>query len=171
MTEANTVSRVIDDTAPVFTRTGNVDETEGILIIETVQSLSSTEVANNQTLVSLHESVGNNLLRIRTSAGRELVTHDGVNVNETAFPFVKGTRYRIAVRWSAEKGTYQAGYKDITNSGAWVWGTNTTFNGSYETLGDFIQMAVNAWVRPNKIRKMDIYDTDQGTTWIESNYP
>lgn len=160
-------TRAVDDATPFAQVSGNVDETVGMLVLDLNSSVAAADLPATTALVSLTEAI-NSLFRLEAAAD-ELKSFDGTNTASDSLAFAKDNRYRFAVRWSAADSEMQVGYMDVTGAGSWQWGTAQTFDGAY-VVGTDINIFYSGPNAPQRIKNLTIYDSDQGTQWIEDNY-
>ncbi|MBF0424338.1 MAG: hypothetical protein HQL66_00755 [Magnetococcales bacterium] len=123
--------------------TGNVNGASGVLIVELeLPFLKDTSLLSSGAmgLVSLTGSAAS--LCYYDFAAQAFKATDGSNSASIAAVPARGKRFRVAVRWDVATNQLQIGCKNITDPGAWSWGTVTSFAGSFAGSDGYITLGV-----------------------------
>ncbi len=137
---------------------------EGLILLDWTPGFSAPTVwGNNKQFVSLR-SGGLDVLYLGRSGGHGLLrAYDGTNVDQitmTGEP-IKGTRYRLATRWSSALSELQVGLKN----GSWVFGSGSTFRGTWGTL-DELKIFKDIEL-PSHISRLRVFNRDFSAAEIE----
>ena len=100
------------------------------------------------------------------AANSDITANDGTaSASDTA----TGDVTAFAARWDdTSSGEMQVGFR--TGVDTWAWGTaSSTYDGGFASDAK-LHLLYNIEDAAN-VANFDLYDTDEGTTWIEDNYP
>jgi len=162
------VTRATEQGNLQWNQDGNIDITKGTIVM-------GVEFGFDESLMS---SGNYGLLSINTLATSglyhsflDIKSYDGVNIATTSDPaWLAGDVLYAGLRWDVSTSKFQTGYLWASKFGqSWVWGTETTFDGSLLQSGTLIQLFVNQF-GPVGLRFLHTYRRDLGTTEIERRY-
>ena len=147
------------DTAVSYSLT--TPQTAGMAIVEL--SGFSTTAPGTQGILGFTAASTTSVL-YRTSAATPVYSSDGTNTSETPAIADGSAVTAVAARWGSS--TITVGYR---TSGGWTWdATPATYDGAW-TSDNTLQI-LKSVAEPYNISNVVVYDSDQGTSWIEANY-
>lgn len=93
-------------------------------------------------------------------------SYDGTSTLNETLTNTDSVEY-IASMW----GSSGRDLSHYSNSQWQTWATTASYDNTFDSLNELNIGSKGVIARPFKIKSIDIYDTDEGTSWIESNYP
>ncbi|MBT8115841.1 MAG: hypothetical protein KJP04_10680, partial [Arenicella sp.] len=137
-------------------------QTEGMAVV--VLGGFSTTAPGTQGIVGF-TAASTTSLAYRTSAATPVYASDGTNVSDTGAIANGSAVEAIAVRWGSA--THTVGYRTSTG---WTWdATPATYDGAWTS--DNTLQVLKSLGEPYNLSTVAIYESDEGTSWIESEYP
>jgi hypothetical protein len=155
-TTGTAVTRAADTLSYALT----TPQAEGMVVFSHVPQVDA--YVGNNSLLSFSTADSFNVMY--NSASQQRI-YDGTNIGFVNGLIIKDDNSVVASRWSTPSNEIQIGTKE---SGSWTQGTAKPYDGAFASNNNLVLCRGIGY--PFEISGVYVYNTDQGTEWIEANY-